>query len=151
MDCIPSIYILCNRCFSVNYVTSQWMSGVPQFEPICPAYIKATEWDHWGCRENSQRCKGGWGASGGLWGVPGSKWSQLSIEYCSQYIQQRIWTWVSWWDSQATRCLSYSAIESRPSPWSQRYNSRPARCAETAELDGTKSIILTPPHHMWDS
>jgi len=35
---------------------------------MCPAYIRATERDYWGWKENRQRCRGGSGASGGWWG-----------------------------------------------------------------------------------
>jgi len=127
IDCIASIYIRSNGCLSVKYLTLQWISGAPGYEPISPAYIWATERDHWRRKENRQRCKGSSGASGGWWGGSQSSKYQLSIEYGSQYTQQWLWTQVSWWGSQAAECPSYSPINRWPYSRPQVFNSTTGR------------------------
>jgi len=46
IDCIASIYIRSNGCLSVPYLSLRQISQVPENEPICPAYIRATERYH---------------------------------------------------------------------------------------------------------
>jgi len=61
-----------SKWLSVKYLTSRWISGVPEYEPIIPTYLGATERDHWGQKEDWPRCKRGSGASGWL-GRPQSR------------------------------------------------------------------------------
>jgi len=54
IDYIPSKNICSNACLSVKYLTMWWISGAPEYEPICPAYSGATERDNWG-RKNTDK------------------------------------------------------------------------------------------------
>jgi len=127
IDCIPSINIYSNGCLSAKYITLWWIPESPEYEPLCPAYIRVTERDQWVPTDNRQRCRGDSGTSGGWWGGPRSRQYQFRIQFCSRYIQQWIWTWMSWGRSQSAACLSYSPINSWPSPWQQVFNSSPAQ------------------------
>jgi len=107
-------HIIVSKCLSVKYLTSRWISGVPEYEPICPTYIGATKRDYSGWNEDRLRLKRGSGSSGGWQGGPRYRYDQVSIAHCSQNNQQRIWTRVSSWGSQAAECPSYSAITRWP-------------------------------------
>ena len=126
IDCIASIYIRSNGFLFVRYLTLRWISRPPEYKHISPAYIEATERNHWGRKGNKQRCKGGSGASGEWWGDPRSSEYQFSVEYSSQYNQQGIWTRVSSWGSQATESPYYLSINRWPGSRPQVFNSRPA-------------------------
>jgi len=82
IDYIP--HIIGSKYLSVKYPTSQWIPGVPEYEPSCPTYLGATERDHWGRTDHRPMYKRVSGASG--WrGVPRSSWYHFSIEHCSHH------------------------------------------------------------------
>jgi len=109
----------------VKYLTLQRISGAQEYQPICPAYIWATERYHWGWKEHRQRWKGGWGASGGWWGGPQSRKYQFRVECCPQHNQQWIWTHVSWWGSHTAECASNWPINRWPGSRPEVFNFRP--------------------------
>ena len=114
-----------SKCLSVKYLTSRWISRAPEYEPISPTHLGATERDYWRRNKYSPSCKRGWGASGGWWGGPWSRKYQFSTKYYCQYNQQRIWTWVSSGGGQAAESSSNWSINRWPSARPQVFNSRP--------------------------
>jgi hypothetical protein len=43
IDYIP--HIITSKSLSMKYLTSWWISRAPEYEPICPIYLRATESD----------------------------------------------------------------------------------------------------------
>jgi len=124
IDYIP--HTIGSKWLSVKYLISRSISGVLEYEPLFPTYLGATARDHWWWNEAQQRCKRGSGARGWWRGGPQSRYYKFIIEPCSHGNQQRTWSRVSRWDSEATECPSFSPITRWPCSRPQVFNSRPA-------------------------
>jgi len=132
--------VIGSKWMSVKCLTSRWISGALEYEPISPTYLGATDRDDWGRKDDGPRCKRGSGATGRWQGGPRSRKYHFSIENCYRHKQQRIWTRVFWWGIQATECPSDSPINIWPCSTAQVFNSRTAR-NEVSARPGPGHII----------